>query len=254
MRNALLLIALLCLGASTAFASMNITYTDTTIILNNSTSAKVVELYTLNITNSSINTYLGDRQAINLSISDWDRAIGSGLIIQHVLSPNSSISDFTFLPGPLMNQNAAGAQAILTMAYIVHNITTVQNVGPRKFDYIFNSAALNFEHTASGESLPPNTRMNIDIPKGALIEYVYPTPDYPYPNYLGIYSNVTELSWYEGEPLTEFSMSYVVYESMQAEVVNFFVRLYQGYTQQISLVAIILAGMLVIYVYAKVFA
>lgn len=254
MKPLLLYSVVACLIATTTLASMNVTYFDTTVILNNSTSAKVVEQFVLNVSNSSVSTYLGDRQAINLSINGWRQALKSDLLIQHIFSPSGSISDFTILPGPLMNQDAQGAQAILTMSYVANNVTTVQNVGPRKFDYVFDSSALNFEHTASGEAIPPNARLNIDIPQGAQVAYVYPAPDYPYPDSFGTYKNATELSWYEGEPLAKFSMSYVVNQPVQAEVVDFFTRMYTDYTQQISLVAIILVGMLSVYIYAKVFA
>ncbi len=254
MKPLLLYTVAACLIMTTVLASMNVTYLDTTVILSNSTNARVVEQFTLNISNSSITTYLGDRQALNLSINGWRNVLGSDLLIQHIFSPNGSISNFTILPGPLMNQDPQGAQAILTMSYIAENVTAVQNVGPRKFAYVFDGASLNFEHTASGEALPQNARLNIDIPQGAQIAYVYPAPDYPYPNYLGTYKNVTGMSWYEGEPLTKFSLSYVVNESMQAEVVDFFVRMYNDYTQQIYLLAIILVGMLSVYIYAKVFA
>jgi len=253
MRKLLLYLIPLCLLSTNIFASLNVSSLNTTVILNKSTTAEVVETFLINITNSSVGTYLQDRQAINLTLTDWRNVLHTNLLIEHIINPNSSIADFSFLPGPIITQNGGNGQAILTMRYIVYNISTVQNVGPRKFDYIFNSAALNFEHTASGESLPQNARFNIIIPKGTELVSIYPEPDYPYPNFVGTYNNVTVFSWYQSEPLSKFTFSYLVTESLQDEVTNYFTSLYANYSQQIYLLIIILVGVLSVFVYVKVF-
>lgn len=254
MRIGILCLLALGLLATNAYASMNITYVNTTVFLNQSSTAKVVETFLVKMTNSTVPTYLSDRQAINLTIGEWRQALSTDLLIQHVFNPNSSIKDFTFLPGPIISNNGQTAYAIITMSYIAYNITTVQNIGPRKFDYLFDSSALNFEHTASGEALPTDLRFNIVIPKGSEVSDLFPEPDYPYPNSEGTYNNDTLISWDEGEPLSGFTFSYIVTQSLQDEVTAYFVNMYNGYTQQIYLVTIILAGMLAVYIYAKVFA
>ena len=83
---------------------------------------------------------------------------------------------------------------------------------------------------------------------------IYPEPDYPYPNFVGNYNNATMFSWYAGEPLSKFTFSYIVTQSLQDEVISYFSGVYATYTQQIYLLAIILAGVLSVYIYAKVFA
>ena len=61
------------------------------------------------------------------------------------------------------------------------------------------------------------------LPIGAKVVLpIYPTPDYPLANY----TNATEFSWFEAEPLNKFQFSYVVTESLQQEVTRFFANVY----------------------------
>lgn len=244
----------LCFFCGTTFASINATYLNTTVVLNTSTSARVVETLTLNISNSSVSQYLQDRQAINLTISDWASVLHTDLLIQHVFNPSSSIARFTLLPGPLLYSNGRYAESSLTISYVAYNITSITNVGPRKYDYTFNSSALNFEHSAGGESLPQNARFNIIIPQGTELVSIYPTPDFPPPNFIGTYNNVTLFSWYEAEPLSKFTFSYLVTQSLQDEVTTYFDSVYAGYTRQIYLFIIILVSVIAVYIYVKVFS
>ncbi|MDE1834792.1 MAG: hypothetical protein KGH64_05660, partial [Candidatus Micrarchaeota archaeon] len=162
--NAILLSAVfLCFACGNSFAYINATYLNTTVILNATTTAHVIETVTINMSNSSVAQYLQDRQAINLTLSDWASTLHTNLLIQHILSPNSSVGRFTLLPGPLLYSNSRTAQATLTMSYIDYNITSITNIGPRRFEYIFNGGSLNFEHTAGGQSLPPDARLNIIV-------------------------------------------------------------------------------------------
>src|SRR5271155_3739589 len=127
--SALFSAILLCFLFGNTFAYLNATYLNTTVILNTSTTARVVETVIINMSNSSVGQYLQDRQAINLTLSNWDSVLHTNLLIQHIFNPNSSVSKFTLLPGPLLYDNSQTAQAILTMTYVSYNITTVTNVG-----------------------------------------------------------------------------------------------------------------------------
>ena len=68
---ALLIASFLMLQANAYF---NVTYLNTTVILQNDTSAHVIEVITLFMSNSSVPQYLQYRQAINLTLSNWDNA------------------------------------------------------------------------------------------------------------------------------------------------------------------------------------
>ncbi len=232
-------------------AYFNVTYLNTTVILQNSTKAHVIEVVTLFMSNSSVPQYMQYRQAINLTLSNWDNALGTSYLIEHIINPSSSISNFTFLPGPVMRDINGSGIAYLTMNYYVGNVTTVRVVAPRKLEYTFNDKVFNFMHTASGEALYANSRLNIIIPKGAQIVSIYPAPDYPAISAFGNYTGYNEFSWFYGEPLTKFSFSYIVTESLQQEVVNYFANLFKKYGTIIYITIAIIILAAIIYLYFK---
>jgi len=244
-------VVVLLLTFSNLHAYFNVTYLNTTVILQKNTSAHVIEVITLYISNSSLNQYTQDRQAINLTLSDWQSALGTNLLFEHILNPQTSISRFTFLPGPVVRYGNSGT-ALLTMNYYVANVTTVSNIAPRKFEYTFNSKVLNFMHTASGEALYPNSRLNIIIPSGSQIVSIYPSPDFPQPSFAGNYSGVTMFSWFSAEPLAKFSFSYIVTESLESEVSNYFAGIFNNYKLELYLSVLIIIALIIIYLYIKV--
>ncbi|MGB9732359.1 MAG: hypothetical protein ACP5HF_01560 [Candidatus Micrarchaeia archaeon] len=240
------------LASTPANAYFNVTYLNTTVILENNTDAHVIEVLTLFISNSSVQQYLLYRQAINLTVSKWGNALGTSYLIEHIINPNSSISRFTFLPGPVMRNMNGSGMAYLTMDYYVGNVTTKKIIAPRKFEYIFNNKVFNFMHTASGEALYPNSRLNIIIPKGAEVISIYPAPDFPSPSALGNYAGYTEFSWFSGEPLSRFTFSYIVTESPQQEVLSYFQNLMNNYGEIIYAAIIIIIAATIIYLYVKI--
>jgi len=245
---ALLIASFLMLQANAYF---NVTYLNTTVILQNDTSAHVIEVITLFMSNSSVPQYLQYRQAINLTLSNWDNALGTNYLIEHIINPESNISRFTFLPGPVMRNINGSGIAYLTMDYYVGNVTTKRVIAPRKFEYTFNNKVFNFMHTASGQALYPNSRFNIIIPNGAQVVSIYPAPDYPTPSIPGNYTGYTEFSWYSGEPLSKFSFSYIITESLQQEVVNYFSNLFAKFGLIIYVLVIIIVVGIVAYLYIK---
>ncbi len=243
---------LLLMSAINAQAYFNATYLSTTVYLTNSTTAHVVEGVELYVSNSSLVTYNQDRQAFNLSLSSWQKAIGSSVLTEHVLNPHSSIMNFTFLPGPVVSSNSSGGFASLTMSYYVSNVTTVTRIAPREFEYFFNDSVFNFLHTASGQSLPANTRLTIMVPNGTRVVSVYPAPDYPIASATGNYTG-TEFSWYSGEPLEGFLFSYITTETPQQEVMKFFSGIYNRYAALIYLLILLFVVAAAVYTYTKFF-
>ncbi len=232
-------------------AYFNVTYLNTTVFLNKNTSAYVVETLTLYVSNSSINQYILDTRAINLTLSDWQNAINTNLLVEHILNPKSNLYDFKFSPGALAVYGNYG-YAQLEMSYYVANVTTVKNIGPRKFEYTFDDNVFNFQHSASGQILPQNAQLNMIVPKGAQIVNVYPPPNLP--NKFGIlvnYTNVTKLSWYSGEPLSSFNFTFIITESPGQEVFNFFNRIYTQYEYLIYAVVILVIILIISYLYIK---
>ncbi len=235
-----------------AFAYYNVTFLNTTVILNGSnTDAKVIETISLFVSNSSLQQYSTSRAAYNLTLSDWQNIIKSQLPTEHILSPQGSVSDFTLLPSAVVVQSASGGTAYIIYSYVVSNVTSVNETAPRKFRYVFNDSVFNFEHTASGQQLFQGSRLNIVLPPGAVVDTVYPLPDYPSPNLLGSYSNQSLLSWYAQEPLSKFSFSYTITQSLQSEVLDYFKGVYDSYRPFIYLIIVILIGIIVAYIYLK---
>lgn len=244
-------IAAMMLLVVNSYASINVTSVNATIVLNATPTAHVIEILSLQISNASVATYQQDRVALNLTINDWQKVLGSGYPSEYILNPKSSISGLTLLPGPLIQQGPnGGGIALLTMDYYAMNVTTSSNVGPRKFEYVFNDSALNFEHSASGEALPTNVRFNIIIPQGSSLLSIYPIPDAP-SGLVNNYQNVTAFSWYGGEPLQKFTFSYIVTESLQQEVINYFTKVYYAYGVMIALVLVIIVVVGVVYLYTR---
>jgi hypothetical protein len=231
---------------TTNCAYMNITFLNTTVLLGNNNSARVIEVLSLYVSNGSVGQYIADRQAVNLTLSDWQQVLNTNLLVEHILPTKSSVARFNFLPGPIENFGNGGI-ADLVLTYSVPNVTTVTNIGPRKFEYTFNKGVFNFLHTASGEALSQNTRLNILLPSGAQIVSVYPLPDSPQVSFVGNYSG-TRFSWYSGEPLSRFNLQYVTQESLQSEVVDYFSNIYEMYKSYlIPLLLTLFFGLLVYY-------
>ncbi len=245
------LLAMLPLGF--ASASYNITAINTTVILNGSTSARVIETFSVFISKSSISQYEASRGAYNLSISDWQQLLNTPLLTEHILNPKSGAINLTFLPAALILTSQGGASDLI-LSYDVYNVTTVNEIAPRKFEYVFNDSVLNFEHTASGQELAQLERLNFVVPKNSQIVALYPLPDTPKPNFVGSYANTTVFSWYSQEPLNSFAFSYIVAQSPQEEVLAYFTNIYRNYRPLLYLLGVMIVGVFVAYVYLKFLA
>jgi hypothetical protein len=232
-----------------ANASYTVKNLNVTITLNPNTSAQVVESLQVDISNVSVSQYSTNRAALNLSLSNWQSLIGP-LLVQHVISPNSSVYNFKFLPGPVSKQNGQNVANII-LVYYVKNITSVNETAPRVFQYKFNPRFFNFEHGASGEVLTPNTTLTMIIPQSGTITTAYPIPDLPPYVFTTNYKNTTKVSWLYGEPLSKFTLIYWVPQSIPAEVEGFFTAIYRTlglFTYIIIAVAVIL---FILYVYHR---
>lgn len=232
-----------------AYGSYTVTHLNTTVILNANTSAAVKEILTVHVSNQSVQQYTADRVALNLTLDEWEALVGP-MLVQHIINPTSGVYNFRFLPGPLI-KTADGGTAYLIMSYDVLNVTKMSQTSPRLFTYRFDPNVLNFEHGASGEVLPANTTFSIILPPGAVLSSVYPIPDAPESGITNNYANVSEVSWFYGEPLSKFELTFTITESLQQEVSKAFLGVYR-YLGVFSYIIIALAILLfVIYAYVK---
>lgn len=249
--RALLMLALLpVLAAQLASASYTVTNLNVTVSLGRNTSAQVTEILTVLISNNSVAQYTTNRVALNLTLSDWQTLIGP-LLVQHIINPRAGIENFKFLPGAVTTKPNGDHVAYILMGYTVNNVTTVNQTSPRTFVYRFSPTVFNFEHGASGEILNQNTTLTITLPSGAVIKTVYPLPDAPASAFTNNYQNTTTISWFYGEPLSKFALSFVMTEGIQAEVTNFFSTMYHtlGIFTYVLVVGVILA--FIVYAYMR---
>jgi hypothetical protein len=248
--NLILLAACALLFLPVASASYTVTHLNVTISLNENTSAQVNEVLTVSMTNSSVVQYSVNRVALNLTLSNWQSIIGPSLV-EHVINPGGSIYNFRFLPGPEVIANGNQSTAYILLSYTVNNVTTVNQTAPRTFVYSFKPEVFNFEHAASGEVLAPDTTLTIDLPDGAVVKSLYPLPDYPLSGFATNYAGVTSFSWMYGEPLEKFALAFVITESVQAEVANFFAGVYKtlGVFTYVIIAAVVLG--FILYTYLK---
>ncbi len=234
-----LLLLLFLFSIDMLYAYFKIGYTNITIILNNSTNGKVIENYYIDMNSNSIKLFNEYRVSLNASISQWNKALYANMS-EYIFNPNGSISNFSLIPSlaiPTLN----GGEATITITYIAKNIVNSSIVAPREFEYKLYSNIFNFPLTASGIALPSNTKLNIIIPKGAHILSIYPLPDYP--TSLMNISNQTIFSWYESEPLSNFKFEYIINETYQQEIINFFSNFINNY---LNIIIIIIAILLII--------
>lgn len=252
-RGVLAYVVLACLLAGVmipeAGAAYTVTNLNVTVALGTNTSAQVTEILTVQLTNQSIRQYTTNRVALNLTLSDWQNIIGP-LLVQHVMNPSSSVHNFKLLPGAIMNMSGTSAAYVL-MSYTVDNVTTVNRTAPRTFAYSFNPRVFNFEHGASGQVLNENATLTITLPAGATIKSIYPLPDYPPSAFTSNYKNVTTVSWFNGEPLSKFSLTYVTTEGIQDEVTNFFMGIYDAIGAFIFVIIAAAVGAFAAYTYMK---
>lgn len=243
---ALLLLSVLLLNAKASYTVQSL---NTTLTLNQNTSAQVAETFKVLLNNESVGQYSTNRVALNLTLSDWQRLIGP-MLVQHIINPNQSLYNFKFLPGPVVTANGDHT-AYIIMTYIVNNVTTVNEIAPRQFLYKFNPRVFNFEHGVSGEVLSGNTTMTIIVPSGAVIKSAYPIPDLPPYAFSDNYKNITSVSWLYGEPLSKFSFTFLMTQSLQEEVAKFFESTYNffGIFTYVIIAAVII--LFIVYTYYR---
>lgn len=230
--------------SSAAYQVQNL---NVSVHLNPNTSAQVTESLKIVITNSSIQQYSTNRLALNLTLSGWQTLIGP-MLVQHIINPTSGLYNFKFLPGPVVTV-AGQSTAFIILTYNVSNVTTVNETAPRIFLYKFKANVLNFAHGESGEVLSPNTTLTVSVPPNSTIESVYPSPDEPPYAFTNSYKNVTSVSWKYGEPLSKFAFTFIVHQSIEAEVEGFFTQAYDlfGIWTYVIIIVIIIAFVAITY-------
>lgn len=246
---AFLAFLVLSLLAFTACASYTVQNLNVTMNLNPNTSAQVNEVLRVLVSNSSVSQYSTNRLALNLTLSDWQKLLGP-MLVQHVINPNENLYNFKLFPGPITTQ-AGQSTAYVIMTYTVPNVTSVNETSPRQFLYRFNPKVFNFNHGVSGEVLIGNTTLTIIVPQGATIVSAYPTPDMPTYSALSNYKNISSVSWLSAEPLSKFSFTFLMQQSIQGEVASFFRSAYNVFGVFSYVIIAAAALIFIIYTYYR---
>lgn len=246
---AVLLVYAIASAASAAGVSYGISNINTTVSINLNGSAHVNEAITVILPNSSLAQYTIDRSGLNLTLSNWQTIVGPQLV-RHIINPHTGVYSFHLLPGPL-NRTSYGGIAVMYMTYYVSNATSVNQTGPRMLEFKFNNDVLNFAHGSGGVVLGQDTRFNILLPKSSKILSVYPLPDYP-SGFVLNETNVTEISWFGGEPLYNFNLVFQVKESLLSEVEDFFGSIYGALGVFTYIIVLVIVLLIIFYTYLKV--
>ena len=250
MRYALVAISLLfLLTVQLSHAAYIITGINDTVSFNQNTSASVVEIYKLSLSNTSVSQYSKDRLALNFTLSQWQTIIGSQLTV-HIINPRGSVYHFVFDPGPVESSNN-GKIAYMVVSYIATNVTTANQIGPRTFVYSFNPQVLNYQNAVSGEVLGLNTTLTVITPVGSRITAVSPPPDYPPLGFTNNYTGVRSITWSSDELLAGFTLKYTTEESLQGEVVDFFTQVYNYLGVGVYVIIVVVIAIFILYTYYR---
>ncbi len=229
-------------------AAYNVTKINTTVSINANGSAYVTDVLYVRMSNTSVQQYTIDRSGLNLTLSDWQSLVGPSLV-PHIMNRRSGIYGFGLLPGPVVLVDAQNTASIY-MHYYVSNIATINQTGPRTYEYAFNASDLNFAQGVGGVVLGQNMRLNIILPNGSSVLTVYPLPDSP--SQTQNLTSAERLSWYAGEPLYSFELIFQLKTSTTSEVLGFFGSIYSALG---SFVYVIIGGavlLFIIYTYLKI--
>ena len=220
------------------------------VTLNSNTTASVNESFEVIVSPQSVNQYLTSREALNLTLSRWQQIIGPQLE-RNIINPTASSYNFRLLPGPIVQQYGQNISYVV-LQYIVKNVTVLNQTAPRIFEYKFDPSVFNFANGVNGQFLPANTTLTITIPQGAQIRSIYPLPDLPPYAFANGYRNVTTVSWNSGEPLSKFTLEFVIKQSIGDEVTSFFSAAYNAAGAYTYLIIAVVILAIIIYVYMKV--
>lgn len=231
MRRLLLFIALL----SVSFATFSITALDVAMDVNEDGSAEVTENIHLLITSDyHISVYTNGMSKNDLA--SWSSMTGLSDIRYHVDNRKVDVQDVVVRPQPVSNCNPLAdlCHGELKISYRVDAYRDKDGVAvndsglfiadkykPRTTRYTLNSGALTFEESELGDViLGENERLTISFPENVKILEATPLPEEMEKEEL---SGVNELSW-ENTVLARFSIIFEVEESLDSEVLQFFMN------------------------------
>ncbi len=260
MKRLLLVILLLSLS----YSAFTVTALDVTVDVNEDGSADITEdLYLLITTDYHISVYTNGLTQNDLA--SWGSLTGLSDVRHHVDNRIVDVQNVVVRPQPVSRCNPLAdlCHGELKISYKVDAYRTkegnaVDNSGlfladeykPRTTRYILNSGGMSFEESDLGDViLGENERLTFVFPKMSKITEVTPLPEGVSKDEVG---ELKELGW-ENTVLARFNIVFEVEESLDTEVLQFFLDAREGITDLVSgpegpaliiLVVIIIGGYL----------
>jgi hypothetical protein len=220
----LLVLTLLMLPTGGNFYDLSLSVT---VKINQNGSAHVTEKVTLSLDPSSEDLYNRSIYSRELTIMDWQQITGSQYLRQHILSPMAP-RNMRIVPEDIRRYTYENlSTANIKLDYDIDKIVTINQTGPRTLLYAFDSSALSFQPSPSGQVLPRNNDLTIIIPPDSIVTSISPDPSEPAikRDYLEQVRGVSNFTWSGTVPLMEFELAFTREESMDVEVRNFFQNL-----------------------------
>lgn len=260
---------LLLLLISATFAEFQFQSMDVSIRMLDNGTAKVEERFNF-IIFGQYSKQLYEAGLNTNTLSRWQSITNVSEIKTHISASGSDLSNLLIRPQPLVKSKSGldvwYGQIIVSYdanPYFDKNgkaingtgVFTMDNYKPRTTRYILNGNSFNFQRTETGDiKLDEQTTLSITPPSNARIMYVNPITknlqDSKFP------VQATTLSW-NGLTLVQFSVIYEVEQSLDREVVEFFLTLQENMRSflisQEGIFALIIAAILVLsYFYLRV--
>ncbi|MEW5996898.1 MAG: hypothetical protein AB1657_04875 [Candidatus Micrarchaeota archaeon] len=227
MKKAVFLLLLLSLSS----AEFTLTAMDVVLDVDGNGNAKVTERLSYIIT-TSYHISLYESSLSKTDLASWSEIVG-GEVRYHLDNRVVSIENVVVRPAPTSRCNplAELCHGELTITYDAKpyyrqdgtlvpgtGVFAVDGYKPRTTKYTLNAGALSFETSELGDViLGENQRITFELPQGAKVLYVSPLPEESAES-----GGRVQMSW-QNEVLAHFSLIFEKEESLDQEVVGFFI-------------------------------
>ncbi len=241
MKRFLLVVMMLSL----AYSAFTTTALDMTVEVNEDGSAEITEeIYLLITTDYHISTYA--KGLTQNDLASWSSLTGLGDVRYHVDNREVDVQNVVVRPQPVSRCNPLAdlchGELKITYrvaAYADKDGEPVNNSGlfiaeqckPRTTQYALNSGALSFEKSDLGDViLGENQRLTFVFPEKATLIEVCPLPEGENKEDMG---KLKELTW-ENTVLARFGIVFEIEQSLDAEVLQFFLDAREWMTGLVS--------------------
>lgn len=223
--------AFLLLAFALSFAEFTLTAMDVLVDVDEGGNAKVTERLHYIIT-TSYHISLYEAGLSKTDLASWSEIVGTGDVRYHLDNRVVNIENAVVRPAPTSRCNplAQLCHGELTISYDAKpymkqdgtavpgtGIFAVEKYKPRTTKYTLNAGALSFETSELGDViLGENQRLTFSLPHGARVLYVSPLPEES-----AEAQGRAQMSW-QNEVLAHFTLVFEKEESLDQEVINFF--------------------------------